>query len=470
MSRRNDEKWLNQFEIYKSYVENFHKFPPLNAVFEGLNLGYWFHNQITAFRNGLMLEYRQQMMDEFSPNWKESRAVKLEIKKDDKKRRILDSDIPIDTVLSGEDLDACVSHGIYGCRQYLECFEKYHGRKIWEKEPHSLVVSLLGAEGFSLDSRRKVFEAVFPKVSFGCFNFIYAACSFHAAFDELGFERNEGISYLEAANIYNVRSRFSSSAEMLDCFNVVLEKFKLKESEVVLGKYHFGMTSDELQERLSVTRGRIWQLERAAFEKLLHPAKVRDFRLFSYEELLKIGRVCDVPDGFVFHGDLDLAGSQINSLPKGLHIEGYLNLLGTEISELPAGLIVEGNLYLSDGIKEVPDFVNVGGRVYQPYSETVELIDAYIDIEKFGFSMDTNCTLKDNGIHTKMDLLDLSEQDLFSLRGMSQEAAEHIVCRLKRLGYSLREEIIIDGLIEDATNRAGGNIVGIGFEEIYKEI
>ena len=47
------------------------------------------------------------------------------------------------------------------------------------------------------------------------------------------------------------------------------------------------------------------------------------------------------------NGDLDLSGTQIQSLPEGLTVGGWLDLSGTQIQSLPEGLTVGGWLDLS---------------------------------------------------------------------------------------------------------------------------
>ncbi len=64
-------------------------------------------------------------------------------------------------------------------------------------------------------------------------------------------------------------------------------------------------------------------------------------------------------------GDLDLAGTQIESLPDNLTVQGYLNLMVTQIQSLPDNLKVGGNLSLGyTQITSLPDNLTVGGGLY----------------------------------------------------------------------------------------------------------
>ena len=64
----------------------------------------------------------------------------------------------------------------------------------------------------------------------------------------------------------------------------------------------------------------------------------------------------------ISNGDLDLSGTQIQSLPEGLTVGGWLDLRNTPIQSLPEGLTVVGDLDLRNTpIQSLPEGLTVGG-------------------------------------------------------------------------------------------------------------
>ena len=68
-------------------------------------------------------------------------------------------------------------------------------------------------------------------------------------------------------------------------------------------------------------------------------------------------------DKVIINGDLNLVGTQIQSLPDNLHVEGYLNLIRTPIQSLPDNLDVKGTIY----IYETP--LNDNDKLVKKYEE-----------------------------------------------------------------------------------------------------
>jgi len=70
-------------------------------------------------------------------------------------------------------------------------------------------------------------------------------------------------------------------------------------------------------------------------------------------------------DEIIVNGELDLNGTQIQSLPDNLHVEGGLYLDGTPIQSLPDNLYVGESLDLEGKpIQSLPDNLYVGGNLW----------------------------------------------------------------------------------------------------------
>ena len=86
-------------------------------------------------------------------------------------------------------------------------------------------------------------------------------------------------------------------------------------------------------------------------------------------------------DEIIVNGELDLNGTQIQSLPDNLHVEGGLYLDGTPIQSLPDNLYVKGNLGLyGTQIQSLPDNLRVTDTIYiygTPLSDNDKLVAKY---------------------------------------------------------------------------------------------
>ena len=76
-------------------------------------------------------------------------------------------------------------------------------------------------------------------------------------------------------------------------------------------------------------------------------------------------QIQSLPDNLMVGGNLNLRGTQIQSLPDNLTVGGNLDLRGTQIQSLPDNLTVGGYLDLEGTqIQNLPDNLTVGGSLY----------------------------------------------------------------------------------------------------------
>lgn len=435
-SARDDARWMEHFETYKRYVEENCRFPGSPAVYEGFKVGAWLHNQYHAWKNENLPDNRRMMLDEFHPAWRAPLQEKKNAEKEmairfDCRRMVPVGDVPLDKVLGGVALDVCVTHGIFGCRQYLEMFYKMrnldYGAFGLANEGFR-ALKRFGAGVFSLENRKAAFEALYPRVSFHGFNLVCAVDMYWEAGD-----------YLQEADYYNRHSRFGSGAEMDAVVRKLLDELPGSEGHVLYQRFYEGSTLVQIAEEMSRTRARLHQIERLGLRKLRHPVRWKEITPLTDIELMRMGRGADVYDGVCLKADekwaggFDLSGSACCVLPKGLTVEGFLDLRdtplevlpeglyvkgdllleGTQVQEVPGDLHVEGSLWLPVGVQEVPETVWVCGEILQGFEEMMERDDAMRGVEELGLSREVVEVLKGNGVYTKMDLMDLEREKPF---------------------------------------------------------
>lgn len=125
MPRKNDEKWMEQFEVYKRYVGENLRFPPVLTVYEGYKIGAWFRNQVVALRGGFLAENRKALMDGFQPGWEDPRGVRDESElkmclASDWRSRVPEGCMPIDALFQDEArLGACLRLRIYDVETFF---------------------------------------------------------------------------------------------------------------------------------------------------------------------------------------------------------------------------------------------------------------------------------------------------------------------------------------------------------------
>lgn len=396
MISKNDSLWLEHFQVLVRYMNVYDRFPAEGAVFEECAIGEWFYNQVAALQNGELAEDRKEVLDRFQPGWERNERNQILQERmrlnGDWKAYVPEGDVALDSVLEGEVLEALVSMGIYGCKQYLCHFEEVQGPEPWVGNVRFALRKGYGAEAFSLENRKRVFEQAFPRVSFEAFNVLYGAFYREpGGLQDWGFTKDD-YGYVTAAAIYQVRSPFGSARDMREAMDSLIGSMggwsKQRMPDVLWGKYYNGKMIGDMAEEMDVSSSKLYQVEADGLRKLRHGRNVRGFRPLTFEEMLRMGRgnevpagcvengsldlsgsFCDgLPDGLVVEGFLDLEDSLIDKLPDGLVVKGFLNLAGTKVRGLPEGLVVEGDLILASEV-DIPSSVVIKGEVCRVYKQ-----------------------------------------------------------------------------------------------------
>lgn len=451
MPRKNDEKWLEQFEVYKRYVGENLRFPPALAVFEGYKIGQWFRNQITAYQNGFLPDDRKSLMDGFQPAWKESEEAKKEAVKQmvlgsDWRSKVPEGDVCLDLVLRGASLDACVLNGIYGCRQYLEYFELHHccdgdrdhkrkeGRLFCDRVPSDAINKKFGDEVFSLKNRKAVFETAFPRLDFFAFNVM------------LTVEGSLPEPYLDMAGLKNVLSQFEASEEMAKAFADLMETLSPNSQKVINGRFGLGLSQIEIAEMYGVTTERIRQIEMKSIRLLRHPQRHKHLKSLRFTEALALDRGQELQAEFshaLRHDwySIDISGSACRSLPSPLYINGDLRMAGTKVTELPEKIEVTGDVYLPKGNVVIPETAQIGGGIYQEREDIFETKEALESVEFLGLDSETLKVLSEiEGISTLGDLARFSDVDVLSFVGGSIFYGQLLDEKLNHIRYSVVRE------------------------------
>lgn len=264
---RNDARWMEQFEAFQGYVKEYLRFPPMSAIYAGVPVGEWLHNQYNIWQDGRLMEERRVMLDEFHPAWREPYCVKKEAKKllpqrFDWHHKVPAGDIGLDNALLGDALQCCLLKGIYGCRQYLETFFRMHNHRnnaFADATEGFFAVQQFGEGFFSLDKRKAVFEACFPKTSFLGFN-LYCGT--------VGLA--EDTSLLQAAEQYNQHSRFTSAAEMESFVRNWFDGFPENAAQVLYGRFEHGLSFGEIAKDMGISKARVHQVYTAWIFKIQH--------------------------------------------------------------------------------------------------------------------------------------------------------------------------------------------------------
>lgn len=432
--RRDDDRWFELFGAYRRYVNENHRFPRSLVEYEGYRIGDWFRNQVSAWKGGFLPEERRELMDAFQPAWREPIDVRRQAEREmslnfDWKGLVPAGDVCIDSVLKGAELDACVSNGVYSCRQYWEVFEKAYGcdlESAWNTSEGAKLVHRFGEGTYSLVNRKAVFDTLFPRVGF--FGFHVFCCVFY------GGHKTKGETFLEIAEDYNRRSPVLSIDEMNQRIRSLAETLTKQEADVLYGRFEEGQTLLALAKQLGVTPERIRQVENKMLRKMRQPSRVKTIAPLSDVQLLQAGRWEDTLEGTMLvprrQGEtIDLAGSACSGLPKGLTCVGSLNLQETPLKRLPEGLwvqgdlflektgvrelpgdlVVDGSLYLPDTVLKIPETIRVGGEIFQERSESYVREDALMPVGDLGISEEIVEVLERKGIYCKMDILDWVE-------------------------------------------------------------
>lgn len=272
-------RWEARYTVFCEYIKQFGRFPPLKTVYNGIKIGQWYYNQVSAYKKGTLSSYRLYKLDAVHPAWKDgylhkSAANKHLLLVSDWKQFIPVDEVPIDQVLSGEQLLYCIRKKVYSCKDYLIFFEAKYGNAFWKPTGGQ---TLKNGDLFSFDTRRRIFNTQFPTLDFGCFN-LYYACA------------GKKESYVSMACAYHASGTFSSGKEMLDYFRSALCMLTVKEGEILTLKYMHGLPLREISARtLSdkprnaryLSLGRIQQLEQKAICKLQYPVRLRLLKPYS---------------------------------------------------------------------------------------------------------------------------------------------------------------------------------------------
>lgn len=385
MAHLYEERWTEQFNVFKRYVETAGRFPAPKTVFEGQRVGSWYYNQLRFFKDNKLPTGRLEMLDSFDPAWRASSETRDEIKKQfllssDWKKDVSESDVPIDRVFSGDDLYTCISNGICSCRDYLEFAQKEFNNKLWgpPKARPDWCKHI-----FSFENREAVFDLYFPKLDFGSFNIYYALLDNTVYYAPTPF--------VECAASYQEGSLFGSSEAMRQEFDSVLGTLKENEEAVLRMKYMEGrspayiaahiQSSHKERADVPLTRTRIEQIKDTAFRKLRHPSRSKLIKPYGPENILSLEkaielmqanngdlvlhdpRIMKIPSGLSVPGDLDLSDTRVVTLPEDLAVRGSVNLKDTMISALPdTWKHINGNLNLSNTyLEKLPDNLTVDG-------------------------------------------------------------------------------------------------------------
>lgn len=100
------------------------------------------------------------------------------------------------------------------------------------------------------------------------------------------------------------------------------------------------------------------------FHKTAFPVMLKNPHYYE-QALAARALLCNPPEAFIVHGDLDLSDITINALPEALTVKGSLDLRGTRLRLLPESLVVGKDLYL-DGqvvLSLGAEPLNIGGRL-----------------------------------------------------------------------------------------------------------
>ena len=252
MAGRNDELWLQNFELYKDYVEKHHKLPPTNSTFEykGIKLGLWVANQASMHKSGIMPKVRFQILHSFNSFWNGTK----EEKEQENRRLLLDSDwkkevlkgcVPIDTYYSKkEDLYICLSHGIIDLEKLIDCRKEYSS--IIHKLSH-----------YDID---ECYSKVLP-----LFDPYYT----RVLSEIMGYRLDE--TPIEVIKTNLGQFCFNSPEDIESKFNQVMSVLNDREVKVLSLLYKEKMTLEQVGSIFGLSKERIHSIKNEALRKMRHP-------------------------------------------------------------------------------------------------------------------------------------------------------------------------------------------------------
>lgn len=330
MFRKDDARWKEMFHLFKRYVSEKCSFPMMATVYENENLGYWYTNQVSAFKRNLLPADRLGLLNSVSPVWNASLSEKRAEEKrfllsSNWKKNLLPGDAAIDLVFQGDALYSCLKQGIYSCRDYINAFHQQFSRSF---------VSVSGCADplFRLDNRRKVFDIQFPNLDFGCFHLWLAV-----------FSPKSDAGFFETWHHLNEINHFGSKEGMFQHFNDVLEAFlNPQEAYVIANRFFEFKTLSKISDEHGRTVERIREIERKALRKMRLP------RCCKYIDL----------------NDPERALSYMDAIKNIQQNNGNLDISDTKIVILPPRLNVPGSLFLNVYFELIPESITVGGNIF----------------------------------------------------------------------------------------------------------
>lgn len=428
MAKRNDEKWNEMFELYKKYVNTYHKFPIANSTYKGENLGQWFRNQFTAYENNNLLAERISALDEFNPVWKEKSEIRKEEEKrlliqSDWKEQLSDNDIPIDEIFNGERLYTCLLNGIYSCLDYLYFFENNFVCSFFDS---SATIHKKYNNIFSFENKRAIYDKMFPNLNFFVLNIIANVYE-----DSLNpYIKYKDFSLIELSEMYNkVCPSFKMLTENAD---LVLETLTPKEKAYLLYKYHDDMTLTDIAKQESFSRERVRQVIAKAERKLRHPQRAKMLNVFMFSEPVQITtkKLYDFSEPIFYPEVINaLINAEIYT-PKQL-FETPLEQIKAVMNDKDYNLLLanlETIKYREEKYKEMLlENSENGSSSNGDVKFTIE--DLNLSIRSFNF-------LKRAGIIYIKDLTYKTEEDLMRIKNLGRKGFEEIIEKMHELGYS----------------------------------
>lgn len=355
MAAKNDSRWLERFEIYKDYVNNFHKFPTqTNIIHKGDKIGSWFHSQIVSYNKGTLGEFRIRLMDEFNPSWKDITARKNSAKSSlissDWKSKVPKGNIPIDVMVEDKDiLYLCIKNGIYDCESYMSS---------------------------SYKERFDIYKYVSILTGFDPYYIRFLATIF--CYDD----HVEGLK--ELLNKFP----FSSKEDMISRIDDLLDTLQVIEKRIL--ELRFGLktsphTLKEVGNIYGVTDSRVRQIEARAIRKIRHPGRLTQ---------------------------LYITNTKLDDLirDRALRVKLFMNNVKSKEDIIPFIETEKFNKLSTEEqniiIKIIPSIVHID------YTNTqVSISELHLSVRAF------NC-LKRAGKHTVGDLLVMTEDDLMKIRNL----------------------------------------------------
>ena len=255
--KRNDEMWMKKLDILKDYIETHHKFPTTNCMHNGIDIGSWLRNQISAKNRGELAQDRIEMLNNINQYWfgtkkekdAENQRLVFEHFQKTKPNMIIQQQVPIDVVCENEqELHICLANNIFTCEDLLT----HDG----------------GIYGLHTSIRRDCYQQMFTWIDTRYVRLI--KCIFGISID-VPFKENKHF-----LNSLAVRS----AEEMRQIVDSVMSD-KLTEREQKVLRLRFGLDDgkpkflDEVGKVFNVTRDRIRQIESKALRSLRHPSSSR---------------------------------------------------------------------------------------------------------------------------------------------------------------------------------------------------